>query len=71
MGNPSAKEFRTACAEIGAKMTGIKKAEPPEDADGTVIQIYDTGSKKVKVVTDLEVDAVYVDSETGLSGTFH
>lgn len=69
--NANTEEFRKACSTIEAKMPELKKSAPLEDVDGTVIQIYTTGDKKVKVVNDFEVDAVYIDSEIDLSEIFH
>lgn len=62
----SEKEFNEACKLIEVVMPGIKKNELLEDVDGTQIQIYYYNNKKIKVMNDYEVDAVYIDSEIPL-----
>lgn len=59
----SEKEFNEACKLIEVVMPDIKKEKCLEDVDGTQIQIYYYNDKKIKVVNDYEVDAVYIDSE--------
>ena len=59
--------FRKACVVIENSLTGIRKEDPLVDVDGTVIQIYNTAWGKIKVFCDVEVDAVYADSDVDLS----
>ena len=62
--------FEKACRLIEAHFEGIDKEKLLEDVDGTAIQIYGIGDKKVKACNDYEVDAVYVDSEIDLKSLF-
>ena len=66
----SEKAFEKACHLIETHFKGISKEKPLEDVDGTTIQIYRNGGKKIKVCNDYEVDAVYVDSEIELKSLF-
>lgn len=58
--------FNHTCALIESKVKDVKKGKILEDVDGTLIQIYNAPSGKIKVYNDYEVDAVYVDSEMEL-----
>lgn len=40
------------------------------DVDESEIQIYDFGGKKIKVVNDVDIDAVYIESEVNLEEYF-
>ena len=61
------KIFYNICKRIEAGIENVEKKQLLEDVDGTLIQLYDIGGKEVKVVNDIEVDAVYVDSEIPLN----
>ncbi|MBQ3147454.1 MAG: hypothetical protein IJB91_06980 [Oscillospiraceae bacterium] len=61
------KIFYNICKRIEAGIKNVEKKQLLEDVDGTLIQLYDIGGKEVKVVNDIEVDAVYVDSEISLN----
>lgn len=58
--------FKNACALIERGVAEIKKEDVLVDVDGSVIQVYTTPHGKIKVANDLEVDAVYADSEINL-----
>ena len=60
------KAFKKACNAIEGGLSGIKKDNLLVDVDGSAIQIYYANGKKIKVVNDYEVDAVYADSEIDL-----
>ena len=66
----SAKAFEKACRLIEAHFKEIGKEKLLEDVDGTTIQIYHNGNKKIKVYNDYEIDAVYIDSEIELKNLF-
>ena len=61
------KIFYNICKRIEAGIKNVEKKQLLEDVDGTLIQLYDIGGKEIKVVNDIEVDAVYVDSEIPLN----
>ena len=61
------KIFYNICKRIEAGIENVEKKQLLEDVDGTLIQLYDIGGKEIKVVNDIEVDAVYVDSEIPLN----
>lgn len=62
--------FEKACERIEAKIENIQKCKLLIDVDGTLIQKYEIDSKKIKVVNDYEVDAVYVEAEISLDDIF-
>lgn len=66
----SEKAFEKTCRLIETHFKGIGKEKPLEDVDGTTIQIYHNGGKKIKVCNDYEVDATYIDSEIELKSLF-
>lgn len=53
--------------EVRLNMSTENKEKMLEDVDGTIIQTYWVLDKKIKVINDYEVDAVYIDSEIDLS----
>ena len=63
-------KFNEACRKIEENVTEIQKNKLLEDVDGTQIQIYYKDNKKIKLVNDYEVDAVYIDSEISLDYIF-
>lgn len=56
-------KFKRVCEKIEKNIRDIRKEKIIVDVDGTLIQIYYADEKKIKVVNDYEIDAVYVDSE--------
>ena len=66
----SNEEFDKACKSIENSLD-IKKAPPIIDVDGSTIQIYSSGSRKIKIYNDYEVDAVYIDSDIELNNLFN
>ena len=54
-------------AKIEKELKPLKKEKLLIDVDGSLIQVYYTDSKKIKVLNDYEVDAVYIESEKELS----
>lgn len=60
--------FKLTCEKIEEGLHGLKKEELRIDVDGTLIQIYRKNGMKIKVMSDYDVDAVYVDSEVDLTG---
>ena len=62
------KQFHRACSIVEVQLAEYKKEKLLEDVDGTQIQIYITNGKKIKVVNDYEVDAVFIDTEILLNG---
>lgn len=66
--NADEKAFSQTCSAIELSIGGIKKEELLTDVDGSQIQVYSTGTSKIKVYNDYEIDAVYADSDIDLSG---
>lgn len=66
----SEKKFIESCKKIEKNIPDIQKNDILEDVDGTQIQIYHKNGKKIKVMNDYEVDAVYIDSEINLDKLF-
>lgn len=64
------KAFLSACNKIENQIHPLKKETPLVDVDGSVIQVYYCKNKKIKVLNDYEVDAVYIRSEKDLSDLF-
>lgn len=60
--------FLSVCEKIEKEIKPLKKEKLLVDVDGSLIQIYYTENKKIKVLNDYEVDAVYVESEADLTG---
>lgn len=65
----SEKKFYEVCQLLESRFEAekIKKLKLLEDVDGSLIQVYIVTNKKIKVVNDYDVDAVYIDSEIDLS----
>ena len=63
-------KFKEASRKIDENVKEKKKNKLLEDVDGTQIQIYYKDNKKIKLVNDYEVDAVYIDSEISLDYIF-
>lgn len=62
------KAFLNACAKIEKEVKPLKKEKMLVDVDGSLIQIYYTDNKKIKVLNDYDVDAVYIETEKELIG---
>lgn len=62
------KAFNDVCKALEMSDERLIKEKPLIDVDGSIIQIYTKGNKKIKVSNDYEVDAVYIDSEVDLEG---
>lgn len=60
--------FIKACRDLEKAVIISEKDDILIDVDGTLIQIYYSDGKKIKVVNDYSVDAVYIDSEIDLKG---
>ena len=60
------KTFRGICEQIEEGIKNVERKNLLEDVDGTQIQLYMIHGKEIKVVNDVEVDAVYIDSEMDL-----
>ena len=60
--------FLRACALLESGIKELQKMPLLTDVDGTQIQVYCVQGKRIKVVNDYEVDAVYVESEVELDG---
>jgi len=63
---PDEKVFKDACALIDSKVSYLKKERLLTDVDGSLIQVYDTANGKIKVLSDYDVYAVYVESSVDL-----
>ena len=63
----SPKKFKEACAQIERAYPNCTKKELLVDVDGSTIQVYYLGKKKVVVYDDYDVGAVYVLSDADLS----
>ena len=66
----SNKVFDDACAKIEDCIPNLVKSKVLIDVDGSVIQKYSQDNEVIKVFNDIEVDAVYVDSDIDLSSVF-
>jgi hypothetical protein len=64
------KVFKDTCKQIEKYNAKLSSERLLVDVDGSVIQIYVDGDKKIKVFNDYEVDAVYVDSDISLDNLF-
>lgn len=64
------KVFKDTCKQIEKHNVNLSPEKPIVDVDGSVIQIYTDGDKKIKVYNDYEVDAVYVNSYISLDNLF-
>lgn len=61
--NNDPKEFKKVCVQIENHYTEAKKKEQLVDVDGTTIQSYAIGEKKIIVYDDYDVGAVYIRSD--------
>ena len=66
----SQEVFKNTCTKIENNYPDIVKENLLTDVDGTTIQIYHIGRKKIAVYDDYEVGAVYVRSDVNLESVF-
>lgn len=59
----SNERFTEMCHHIEQSIPGIVKEDLLIDVDGTGIQRYSMDGKKIMVLNDYDVDAVYIESE--------
>ena len=59
--------FRKACLTLEQHIPNLKKEKLLEDVDGSLIQIYVGNDFSIRVDSDCEVDAVYIDSDIELA----
>lgn len=59
--------FNKLCNEIENKLDPLIKNDLLVDVDGTQIQIFFKDDKKIVVINDLEIGAVFIDSEIDIS----
>lgn len=59
--------FQQICTKIETEVEQLKKERFLIDVDGSMVQTYTVGNKKIEVFNDYEVDAVYIDSGIDLS----
>jgi uncharacterized membrane protein len=64
------KVFKDTCKQIERHNVDLSSEKLLVDVDGSVIQIYADGDKKIKVYNDYEVDAVYINSDISLDNLF-
>ena len=62
--------FMGVCHKIENAFPSAKKEELLIDVDGSMIQDYYIGRRKIRVQNDCDVYAVYVDSDLDLKGLF-
>lgn len=64
--------FHKQCEALEKYVPGIQKdGKLLEDVDGSLIQIYNKDGNKIRVLSDTEVDAVFVKSEIELTQFFN
>ena len=63
-------KYKAACVAIESNIENLNIEKPLVDVDGSMIQIYSSGNKRIKVYNDYEVDAVYIDSDINLDDLF-
>lgn len=67
---PDTKIFMNTCALIDSEVNEKNKEQLLVDVDGSLIQIYNTVNGNIKVLSDYDVYAVYVDSDVNLDQIF-
>lgn len=63
---PDNRIFSNACALIDSQVEGAEKEKLLRDVDGSLIQRYSTPSGKIRVLSDYDVYAVYIESDVNL-----
>lgn len=66
----SRTKFAEACNTIEMQLEGLHKEPSLEDVDCTQIQMYVYQGKKIRLLNDSFVDAVYAESTLNLNGVF-
>ncbi len=66
----SPKAFKDICRKIEEHIVGLQKEPLLVDVDGTTIQIYTQYGRKVMVIDDYDIGAVFVRSEIDLKKLF-
>ena len=66
--NNDQKAFKSICKLIERHFSNATKEQLLIDVDGSTIQNYYYLGKKIRVLDDYDVGAVWVDSEVDLSG---
>lgn len=64
----SNERFSEMCHHIERSMPDIVKGKLLIDVDGTGMQRYSKDGKKIMVINDYDVDAVYIESEIEIAG---
>lgn len=67
---PDEKIFMDTCALIDSMVAEKNKEQLLADVDGSLIQVYNTANGNIKVLSDYDVYAVYVDSDVNLDQIF-
>jgi len=63
--------FQETCKQIEEHVQGCRKNRQSIDVDGSVVQSYLLGTKRIVVVNDCDmINEVYVDSEVSLDELF-
>lgn len=62
--------FQKQCRLLVKHMPGLVDVRYLMDVDESEVQIYDFGGKRIKIVNDAEIDAVYIESEVNLEEYF-
>ena len=60
--NYDIEAFKRVCNKIEINLTNLSKNELLTDVDASVIQTYYKGNARIKVICDIEVDAVWIES---------
>lgn len=60
------KLFEKQCRALELKVPNLQAENLLEDVDGTLIQIYHHSKGEIKVINDIQVDALYVLSDFNL-----
>lgn len=68
--NISNEVFMETCRNIDRHWPEFRKERPLIDVDGTMIQIYYQDRNEVVVYNDVEVGAVYIESDINLDDMF-
>ena len=61
-----AKLFEKQCQALELNIPNLQASDLLEDVDGTLIQTYHHRNGEIKVINDIQVDALYVISDFNL-----
>lgn len=64
------KVFLNACKKVEDKFPFAKKEKLLVDVDGSAVQIYNIENGKIRIDSDYDIDAVFVQSDIDLSDVF-